>query len=50
VILLRNLFSVGVVVVAFFLYGTAALLVAAALCVVFEFTMRAFDSRSRTTS
>ena len=52
VILLRNLLSVGAVVAVFFICGVAALLVAAAVCVVFEFSMRALDShgRKRTTS
>jgi hypothetical protein len=42
--LLRNLLSVGAVVAAFFIFGVAGLLVAAALCVVFEFSMRAFEA------
>ena len=51
-ILARNIMSVGAVVAAFFIWGVPALLVAAAVCVVFEFSMRAFEShdRKRTTS
>jgi hypothetical protein len=52
VTLLRNLLSVGAVVAVFFIFGVAAMLVAAALCLLFEFSMRALDShgRNRTTT
>ena len=51
-ILLRNLLTVSAVVAAFFIWGVAGLLVAAAVCVVFEFSMRALDAQhgKRTTS
>jgi hypothetical protein len=47
VILLRNILSVGAVVAVFFIFGVAAMLVAAALCLLFEFSMRALDSHAR---
>jgi hypothetical protein len=37
-----------VVVAAFFVYGPAGLLVAGAVCLGFEFSMRARDGRNRT--